>query len=166
MLKHKILHRKRNCRTHKISIYNWGTYSDDYDGGGGGGGGGVSGNMNFYDYRRWKCWQCCHKSQPSKPRTIESAYQEELTLLQVVPWVLQLHIWFSECLYSVVHHLYVKIWVPLLAKDKVSIKGINSCEALLSATGLTLQFQLHCSAQTFESWHTEGLQALYISQCT
>lgn len=80
--------------------------------------------------------------------------------------VLQLYIWFSECLYSIVHHLYVKIWLPLLAKDKVSIKSINSWEVLLSETGLTLQFQLHCSAQTFESWHTEGLGALYISQYT
>jgi len=68
LLNHNILHRKRNCRTHKISIYNWGTYSDDD-------GGGEKQNffvrsMNFYDYRRWKCWQCCHKPQPSKPRTI------------------------------------------------------------------------------------------------
>ena len=61
--------------------------------------------------------------------------------------VLQLYIWFSECLYSVVHHLYVKIWLALLAKVKVSIKSINSWEALLSEMGLTLQFQLHCSAK-------------------
>ena len=80
--------------------------------------------------------------------------------------VLQLYIWFSDCLYTIIHHLYVKICLPLLAKDKVSIKSINSWEALQSETGLILQFQLHCSAQTFEFWHTEGLGALYISQCT
>ena len=73
------------------------------------------------------------------------ACQEELTLLQVVP----LSSLFFSCIfdsvrvsYAVVHHLYVIIWLPLLAGDKVSVKSINSRETLLSEMGLTLQFQL------------------------
>jgi len=79
--------------------------------------------------------------------------------------ILQLYIWFSDCLTSIVHHLYVKIWLPSLAKGKVSVNSINSWKALLSEMGITLQFQFHCSAQTFESWCTEGPGGLYISQC-
>jgi hypothetical protein len=72
LLNHKILHQKRNCRTHKIIIYNWGTYSDDDDDDDDCGSGHdcddeqdffvcMCAVLAFMIYRRWKCLCFCHK---------------------------------------------------------------------------------------------------------
>lgn len=74
--------------------------------------------------------------------------------------ILQLYIWFSECPYSVTHQLGVKMWLPLLAEDKVALNSKNSLKILVLEMGLTLQ----CTAQIF-ILQTLGLGALYISQC-